>query len=646
MRKQILTCFLLCSVFFTAYSQSAKEFLKQGEVQYNAQAFDKALKIYKDGLSRYPEDAKLNFRTGLTYLSLPNKAESLRYLQTAFTIDPKVDDRIYYFLGLSYQSNKQFQKAEEFFNEFKKRNKSAAQEIDKKIRQSQYADSLTRSPATVIVENVGKAINSSFHEYSPLVSADGNTMIFTSNRPDKSGAENGVPLFEDIYISKKINGQWSDPQKISPNINIKFNDAAASLSPDGKTLMLYYEYGSGDIYVSKLEGDEWTKPVALNENVNTPNFWETSAFLTADGKKLYFTSNREANNLDIYVSEMEQTGDWGEARSLGPVINTPGKEDSPALDETGTTLYFSSDGHPSMGGTDIFKSELKNGEWQKPVNLGYPINSVEDDSFFALTGDKRRAYFSTLREEGNAEIYTLTFVEPEQALASAILPDFNPEPLKADSIPLQSNGNTVTLRSAEPGGAADQVEDIEPFAVVPLLGDESVPLLKAAPVPSDPAPKDPAPTSPRATAAVPAKTNADSVARNVPTQKVATVSATDTSLPNRASGRSKRFLFFATGKDDFNAESLAKLADIFELMNSETDTRTVIEGHTDNTGNELLNHALSIRRANAAAKYLTRRGISGERLTVKAYGSKRPIVSNDDEIDGRELNRRIEIDLN
>lgn len=657
MCKQILTCFLLCSFFFTAYTQSAKEFLKQGEVQYNAQAFDKALKIYRDGLSRYPQDAKLNFRTGLTYLSLPNKAESLRYLQTAFTIDPKVDDRIYYFLGLSYQSNRQFQKAEEFFNEFKRRNKSAAQEIDKKIRQSQYADSLTRSPATAIVENVGKAINSSFHEYSPLVSADGNTMIFTSNRPDKSGAENGAPLFEDIYISKKVNGQWSDPQKISPNINIKFNDAAASLSADGKTLMLYYEYGSGDIYVSKLVGDEWTKPVALNENVNTPNFWETSAFLTADGKKLYFTSNREANNLDIYVSEMEQTGDWGEARSLGPVINTPGKEDSPALDETGTTLYFSSDGHPSMGGTDIFRSEFKNGEWQKPVNLGYPINSVEDDSFFALTGDKRRAYFSTLREEGNAEIYTLTFVEPEQTLASAILPDFNPEPSKADSIPLQ-NGNTVA-RSAEPGGATGQDGDIKPFAVVPLLGDESVPLLKAAPVPSDPAPKDSVQTSPRVVAVVPSKTTADSASGNAPvksenksisltnTQRVTPVTATDTLMSNRSSGgKSKRFLFFATGKDDFNAESLAKLGDIFDLMNSETDTKTIIEGHTDNTGNELLNNALSIRRANAAAKYLTRRGIGAERLTVRAYGSKRPIVSNDDEIGGRELNRRIEINLN
>lgn len=638
----------MCSVSFTAYTQSAKEFLKQGEVQYNAQAFDKALKIYKDGLNRYPGDAKLNFRAGLTYLSLPNKAESLRYLQTAFTIDPKVDDRIYYFLGLSYQSNEQFQKAEEFFNEFKKRNKTSAEEIDKKIRQSQYADSLTRSPATAIVENVGKAINSSFHEYSPLVSADGNTMIFTSNRPDKSGAENGVPLFEDIYISRKVNDQWSDPQKISPNINIKFNDAAASLSADGKTLVLYYEYGGGDIYVSKLEGDEWTKPVALNDNVNTPNFWETSAFLTADGKKLYFTSNREANNLDIYVSEMEQTGDWGEAKSLGPVINTPGKEDSPALDETGTTLYFSSDGHPSMGGTDIFRSEFKNGQWQKPVNLGYPINSVEDDSFFALTGDKRRAYFSTLREEGNAEIYTLTFIEPEQTLASAILPDFNPEPLNADSTSVGNRTNTLASRSAEPASTSDGSGDIKPFAVVPLLGDEAVPLLKASPVPSDSAPatSDTSPSPDNSVAAsMPIKP--DNSISKAKSQNVATMSTRDTlSLAQASDEKAKRFLFFATGKDDFNPESLAKLADILAVMNSETDTRSVIEGHTDNTGNELLNNALSIRRANAAAKFLTRRGVSAERLTVKAYGSKRPIVSNDDEIEGRELNRRIEINVN
>ena len=567
--KKYITTVLLLVIGITTYSQSAKEFLKKGGQQYKAKEYENALATYKAGLKLYPDDAKLNLQTGLTYLSMPNKKESLTYLQTAFTLNPSVDPDIYYYLGLSYQSNHQFKSAQEFFAEYKRHNKKAAAIADAKIRQSQFADSLTRIASDVVVENIGKAINSSFHEYSPLVSSDGNTIIFTSNRP--TDGSNALSKFEDIYISKKINGEWTQPTKISPNINIEFNDAAASLSPDGKTLVLYYEYGGGDIYVSKAEGEGWTKPIALNKNINGPMSWETSAFLTDDGKHLYFSSNREGGygNLDIYVSEMDQTGDWGKANNIGPVINTSGKEDSPALDPDGTVLYFSSDGHLSMGGTDIFKSEFKDGTWQKPVNLGYPINSVEDDSFFAVSSDRRRAYFSTLREEGNAEIYTLTFIEPQQQLADVIAP---------------------TVAAPDPNAEQPVVSSEEPE----------------------------------------------------PEQNVATArSNEDEGETPKNLGRT--FLFFAIGKDILNEESLTQLEGVSHVLNQHSEISLLIEGHTDNTGSDILNKALSIARANATAKFLTKRGIDPQRLTVKAYGASRPLVSNDDERDGREINRRIEM---
>ncbi len=572
MKKLIAIVFLLVMAL-TTYSQSAKEFLKKGGQLYKDKDYENALKVYKDGLKLYPEDAKLNLQTGLTYLSMPNKKESLTYLQTAFTLNPSVDPDIYYYLGLSYQSNRQYKSAQEFFAEYKRKNKKAAAIADAKIRQSQFADSLTRIPSDVVVENIGKAINSSFHEYSPLVSSDGNTMIFTSNRPTEGSS--ALSTFEDIYISKKVDGEWTKPIKISPNINIEFNDAAASLSPDGKTLVLYYEYGGGDIYVSKAEGEGWTKPIALNKNINTPMSWETSAFLTDDGKQLYFSSNREGGlgNLDIYVSEMDATGDWGKANNLGPVINTTGREDSPALDPDGRTLYFSSDGHPSMGGTDIFKSELKDGKWQKPVNLGYPINSVEDDSFFAISGDRRRAYFSTLREEGNAEIYTLTFIEPQQQLADVI------------AVP-----PTQALTDNQPDVA------IEP-------SDETA------------------------------------------SRSLSTTREPEPSLPDADADLARKFLFFDIGKDALNNESLAQLEHVYGLLSQDEQMSILIEGHTDNTGNDLLNNALSIARANAVAKFLTKRGIDPRRLAVKAYGASKPLVSNDDEREGREINRRIEISL-
>lgn len=587
MNKKTQALLFLFLTVLAVHGQSIKAILKNGDQKYEAKEYDKALKIYEDGTNLYPNDARLNFKTGLTYLSLPRKSESLRYLQKAFTIDPSVDENIYYYLGMSYQSNRQFEKALEFFSEAKKRNKKITEQVDKKIRQSQFADSLTRIPSNVVVENIGKEINSSFHEYSPLVSADGNTLIFTSNRPDESGSGNTIPSYEDIYISKRNGGIWSLPRKISANINIKFNDAAAFLTADGRTLVLYYEYGGGDIYTSTLQGDEWTKPVQLNENINTPLFWEASGFLTTDGKKLYFTSNRPGGmgNMDIYVSEMERTGDWGVAENLGPVINTQGREDSPALDPDGSTLYFSSDGHPNMGGMDIFKSELQDGKWQKPVNLGYPINSVEDDSFFALAGDRRSAYFSTLREEGNAEIYTLTFVEPDLNIAETIAPGISKD---TTSLPLDKPVVVATALNKPP------------------VTRTVTPTTQTSRKNVDPVVKAPPPSTPL----------------NI---------------------TSRKFLFFAIGKEDLNNESLNKLEGITAQLTQDQSINLLIEGHTDNTGSAILNMALSVKRANAVAKYLTQHGINPGRISLKAYGAARPIVSNDDERDGREINRRIEI---
>lgn len=582
-RIVVATVALVIGLSTDSVGQSAKEFLKKGEALFVAKQYQQALEVYQQGLKKHPKDARLNFRTGLTYLSLPGRSESLRYLQAAYTTNPSVDENIYYYLGLSYQSNKQFQKALEFFNEHKKRHTNAKDDVDKRISQVLFADSAMRVPSGAVVENVGKAINSSFHEYSPLVSPDGNTMIFTSNRPS-DGTPSGK-LYEDIYLSKRVNNQWTKPQKISPNINIRFNDAAASLSRDGKTLIIYYEYGGGDIYISQLKGNEWSKPIPLNQNVNSPSSWETSAFVTADGKQLYFTSNRAGGmgSLDIYVSEMEMTGDWGKAKNLGPTINTPGREDSPALDPDGKTLFFSSDGHRGMGGMDIFRSEFKDGKWQKPVNLGYPINSVEDDSFFGLTGDRRQAFFSSMREDGNSEIYTLTFNEPYMVVAEAQLPPMDEAPAK--------NTGSRTVRQPSTEGP-QPVEKPRTTA----KSDKGTSFGRPGPIPSGPT-------------------------------------------------LSRKLLFFAVNKDVLDKEALRKLDDIVAYLKANKGVSSLIEGHTDNQGNAALNNALSIRRANFVARYLTQQGIEPQRLAVRGYGARRPLVSNDDEIDGRQLNRRIEISL-
>jgi outer membrane protein OmpA-like peptidoglycan-associated protein len=397
------------------------------------------------------------------------------------------------------------------------------------------------------------------------------------------------------------------------------------LSSDGKTLILYYEYGGGDIYVSRRDGEDWTKPIPLNENINTPDFWETSAFLTNDGQKLYFTSNRPGGvgNLDIYVSEMEETGDWGKASNLGPVINTPGREDSPALDPDGLTLYFSSDGHPTMGGTDIFKSEFKDGKWQKPVNLGYPINSIEDDSFFSLTNDRQRAYFSTLREEGNAEIYTLTFIEPSLEIASVI----NPTPT------IQSSPTS----SSTPSQAVEN-KPVPTTTTTTATQTTATQTQTQTPTTTTTTTTTPTPTATTQTA------SAATPSRNVSTSPSSRERSSESVTPPVSDDDFARiFLFFAIGRDDLSDEAMLKLVNLNVSLARDLQRHILIEGHTDNTGSDLLNKALSVKRANTVAKFLTQQGVDPRRLSLKAYGATRPAVSNDDELGGREINRRIEI---
>ena len=188
-----------------------------------------------------------------------------------------------------------------------------------------------------------------------------------------------------FYYSTKTNGQWSGPVNMNELLKVDRDLFPTSISNDGKTLYLYSSADyDGIIYTSQFENGIWSPLVKLNENINT-KYWESHATISHDNKKLYFTSNRKGGyeGLDIYVSERDSTGDWGPAKNLGPVINTPYNEESPFLSKDDKTLFFSSRGHFNMGGYDIFYSTLlPDGEWSVPLNVGFPLNSTDDDVFF------------------------------------------------------------------------------------------------------------------------------------------------------------------------------------------------------------------------------------------------------------------------
>jgi outer membrane protein OmpA-like peptidoglycan-associated protein/tetratricopeptide (TPR) repeat protein len=673
-RRQYFVVLLLAIVLCNPlHAQNFKALLDKGDKLFGRKDYENALKVYQEAFALDPNDAGINFRVGVCYLHGETKAKSLPYLQKAHQINPSVDQDIDYHLGMAYQNNHQYDRAKEYFIEFKRKNKKLSEIADHKISECEVGDSLARKPTYVLIENAGGVVNTNFHEYSPLFSADGNTLIFTSNRStDETKIKMGTN-YEDIYITHKTAAGWGMPHKISENINIKYNDAAASLSADGKTLFLYYEEGAGDIYTSILQDDgTWSKPEPLNKNINTPMFWETSASISADGKQLFFTSNRPGGEgeLDIYVSKLDANGNWGKAVNLGPTINTPFHEDSPFIHHDGVTLFFSSDGHPTMGSNDIFKSEFIDGKWTTPANLGYPINSIEYDGFFMLSADKKTGYYSALREDGlgSADIYQIKFLDPpkkkepppvkDSVIVAAVKPLPVVEPL-ADTtkvkvekdyvdpiVQLQKDMKIVTVLK---GKVIDEISALPLGAVITLVNNTNLEVLEK--IHSDPTTGDFELVIPHG-GNYGVATEKDgylfnSINFNLP--QFAEYQEIDTHiLMVKAEVGSKMVLkniFFDVGKSDLKAESIAELEKIKELLSSSTHLKVQINGHTDNTGNPAANMTLSLKRSQAVVQYLIEHGIESSRLQAKGFGSERPLVSNDDEQEGREINRRTEIEI-
>lgn len=627
---------------------------------YDKKQYQKAVALYLQALEGNPDDASLNLKTGLSYLYSETKSKAAKYISKAHRLNPRINDEIDYHLGIAFQNTNEFVKAIEHFEQFKKVKKKLAELADKRIAECRIADSLSNYELNVVIENASAKVNSPFHDYAPIISGDGNTLIFTSNRSENESELKQGTNYEDIYISRKTGSGWEPAKKISPNINNVYNDAAASLSPDGKTLFLYYEEGAGDIYTSQLQGNDWTKPSPLNKNINTQQFWETSASMSADGKKLYFASNRPGGigELDIYVSELDSKGNWGKAVNLGPAINTPENEDSPFIHPDNVTLYFSSDGHPSLGNSDIYISEFRNNKWQKAENLGWPINTWEYDGFFTISADKKNGYFSTLKEGGlgDSDIYSITFLEPKfkpkpkPVVVVAAVEEKKTKPANTDFVdPSIEKSRNEKVVSVLKGKVIDE-NTAEPLsATISLVNNETKQVLSKITVDARTGDFELVIPHGGNYAVMTEKPGYLFNSLNFNLPKFAEYQEIDTHIIMvKAEVGSKAVLkniFFDVGKSDLKTASLSEIGKIEELLTTNADLKVQINGHTDNTGNAASNKALSLKRASAVVEYLVSHGIASARLSAKGYGSERPIVSNDDEESGRELNRRTEIEI-
>jgi hypothetical protein len=381
--------------------------------------YPKAIGLYKDVLAGKPNDANVIGRIGECYYAMGQMAEAQENLEKAKSIDEKAFPETALLLGKIYHINGKLDEALTEFTFYKgiigEGKKAEESDVNMYIAQVNMAKESMAAPVNAKVEGIGDNINSEYDDKSPMVSADGKTLIFTSRRPGKSSAldkEGDNKYFEDIYVSHwdTIKKMWGDAELIPGSINTEGHDACTSISPDGKQIYIYKndaegESRGGDIYVSRLSSSgKWGASKSMGKPVNT-TYFEGGGCVSPDGKTFYFISERQGGlgHCDIYEIKRKTRTEWDKPVNIGPEINTKEDEGGLFLAPDGKTLFFTSKGHNSMGGYDVFKTVNENGKWTKPVNLGYPINTVNNDLCFSLAIDAATGYFTSDRKGGLGE---------------------------------------------------------------------------------------------------------------------------------------------------------------------------------------------------------------------------------------------------
>ncbi|HXC05318.1 MAG TPA: tetratricopeptide repeat protein [Bacteroidia bacterium] len=405
-------------------SRLQEDLLGSAEYFFDDGQYSRALPYFQKLIEADSTNAYYHYKIGICYLhNSEAKLKSISELETAQRINPSLPD-MKLFLGMAYHLNNKFDEAIDLFNRFLSENPSPTKKklASHYIEYCQNGKILVQRPMEADIINTGAPVNTAADEYAPVISSDETTLIFTYKGERSKGGlmdEDFNPdpegdYYEDIFISQRVGKDWLTPESISDNINTKGHDASIALSSDGQTLFIFKssEKDKGDIYMSTLKGDQWTEPQRLGPNINSNNSWEGSCSITSDGQLLYFASDRKGGygGRDIYVSQKQKDGEWGPAKNLGPAVNTEYDDDAPFIHPDGIDLFFSSKGHNSMGGYDIMYSTKREGIWSDPINLGYPLNTTEDERYYVLTASGEFGYFSSDRAGGSGgqDIYTVS----------------------------------------------------------------------------------------------------------------------------------------------------------------------------------------------------------------------------------------------
>lgn len=586
--------------------------------------FDEATPLLIQALDIQPDFLKALERLGFVYYQNKKYSDAYEQIETLVKQAPSYSKEAYYYLAMTGLATLQTEKAKEYLTHYKKVGTigdKRAHELELLERNITFADKAKNDPIPFKPIDVGPGINTTDNEYFPALTAEGEYLYFTRQK------QFGIKSQEDILVSQWSGDKWQSSLSVSNNVNTEqANEGAHSISPDGNAL--YFTmcegqggYGSCDIYVSFKKNGNWSKPKNLGPSINTKHK-ETQPCISPDGRQLYFVSSRPGGigKLDIWVSELQPNGLWGEPTNLGPTINTTEIDERPYIHVDNTTLYFSSDGHPGFGAADIYVSRIQaDGTWGAPENLGYPLNSYNYEGGLFVSRNGATAYFATNRYSKGGDLDVYSF------------------PLPASIQPIPSTyvkGNVTDHENSRPLEAVITFTNIENDRVISNtktneLGEYFITLPTGASYALN--------ISKPGYLFFSKYFSLDSLNANRPFQL-------DVHLKAIEVGESLVLnnIFYSKGSYELLPASKAELDDLVELLQLNPTLALEISGHTDNTGTDAINNELSQKRANSVMQYLIDSGIDAKRLKAKGYGSSKPVSDNSTDL-GRSMNRRTEI---
>lgn len=631
--KKIFLLTLITCLAFAAFSQYEPGKIKKKAIQYYNQAQERAADdnmISAIGLllQAVGEDNKYvdaHLALGSLFGNMKNHKKSIHHFEIAFSLDSiyTLDYKSPYSNQLAAEGN--FDKALEALNELlsKKppKNPTTLDKLEKRKKSYKFAiDFEKNNPDKSYVfapQNLGPGVNTAEPEYFPSLSIDATELVFTRRVKN---------INEDFYSSKLNSKKWEEAKPLEGNINTPQSEAAQTISQDGQLFIFTARdrrdnFGNYDLYYSVMTPQGWSESVNLGDNVNSDQ-WDSQPCLSPDKRDLYFASRRLGGfgGSDIYVSHLQPNGTWSKAENIGAGINTDADDQCPFIHADNQTLYFTSNGWQGYGENDLFFVRRSYGNtWTKPMNLGYPINTINDEGTLFIAADGVTAYYASDRSDsrGSLDIYSFELRKDIRPFKTLWV-----KGIVTDKKTLRGIPSTVELIDLATKQTITQVQT-----------DENGKYLITLPVGKDYAfnvnrkgylfysdnflmiDKSPDSTYKKDIALQPIELNANVILKNI---------------------------FFDVSKFELKIESQVELDKLVQLLNENPLLRIEIGGHTDNIGKPADNLALSNERAKAVVRYLISKNIDAKRLTAKGFGETKPVADNNSE-EGRALNRRTEM---